>query len=107
MNVSSHQAQRAVPGALPYATAKAAIPVVRTDGAAANTVAQTKAATPAPATATQTDAAKPASGQTKASLEEAVAEMLRYVDHTPEPALERLPAERRAEARRRTNLGPA
>ena len=30
----------------------------------------------------------------------AVAEMMRFVDHTPEPALERLDAERRAEARR-------
>ena len=30
----------------------------------------------------------------------AVAEMMRYVDHQPEPALERLDAERRAEARR-------
>jgi thymidylate synthase ThyX len=30
----------------------------------------------------------------------AVAEMMRYVDHTPEPALERLDAERRAETRR-------
>ncbi len=30
----------------------------------------------------------------------AVAEMMRYVDHTPEPALERLESERRAEARR-------
>ncbi len=30
----------------------------------------------------------------------AVAEMMRYVDHPPEPALERLDAERRAEARR-------
>jgi thymidylate synthase ThyX len=36
----------------------------------------------------------------------AVAEMLRYVDHTPEPSLERLPSERRADARRRSNLGP-
>ncbi|MEZ5142737.1 MAG: FAD-dependent thymidylate synthase [Acidimicrobiales bacterium] len=31
----------------------------------------------------------------------AIAAMLRYVDHSPEPALERLDAERRAEARRR------
>jgi hypothetical protein len=31
----------------------------------------------------------------------AVAEMMAFVDHTPEPALERLEAERRAEARRR------
>jgi uncharacterized protein len=68
--------------AVTSATAKEATPVVRTDGAAANTVAQTKAATPAPATATQTDAAKPASGQTKASLEEAVAEMLRPMLNT-------------------------
>ncbi len=30
----------------------------------------------------------------------AVAEMMRYVDHSPEPSLERLDAERRAEARR-------
>jgi hypothetical protein len=30
----------------------------------------------------------------------AVAEMMSYVDHTPEPALGRLDAERRAEARR-------
>jgi thymidylate synthase ThyX len=30
----------------------------------------------------------------------AVATMMRYVDHTPEPALERLDSERRAEARR-------
>ncbi|MGZ4705485.1 MAG: FAD-dependent thymidylate synthase, partial [Acidimicrobiales bacterium] len=30
----------------------------------------------------------------------AVAEMMAFVDHTPEPALERLDAERRAEARR-------
>ncbi len=30
----------------------------------------------------------------------AVAEMMSFVDHTPEPALERLDAERRAEARR-------
>ena len=30
----------------------------------------------------------------------AVAEMMRYVDHSPEPELERLDAERRAEARR-------
>jgi thymidylate synthase ThyX len=30
----------------------------------------------------------------------AVAEMMRYVDHTPEPSLERLDAERRAESRR-------
>jgi thymidylate synthase ThyX len=30
----------------------------------------------------------------------AVAEMMRYVDHAPEPSLERLEAERRAEARR-------
>jgi thymidylate synthase ThyX len=35
----------------------------------------------------------------------AVADMLQYVDHTPEPSLERLSSERRAEARRRTNLG--
>jgi hypothetical protein len=34
----------------------------------------------------------------------AVAELMRYVDHSPEPSLERLDAERRAEARRR-NLG--
>jgi hypothetical protein len=32
----------------------------------------------------------------------AVAEMMRYVDHTPEPSLERLDAERRAESRRHT-----
>jgi thymidylate synthase ThyX len=32
----------------------------------------------------------------------AVAEMMRYVDHSAEPSLERLDAERRAEARRRT-----
>ena len=31
-----------------------------------------------------------------------VAELMRYVDHTPEPALERLDAERRAEVRRQT-----
>lgn len=31
----------------------------------------------------------------------AIAAMLRYADHSPEPALERLDAERRAEARRR------
>ncbi|WCO65004.1 FAD-dependent thymidylate synthase [Iamia majanohamensis] len=31
-----------------------------------------------------------------------VAELMRYVDHTPEPALERLDAERRAEARRQS-----
>jgi thymidylate synthase ThyX len=37
----------------------------------------------------------------------AVAEMLRYVDHTPEPPLERLASERRAEGRRRSGLGPA
>jgi len=30
----------------------------------------------------------------------AVAELMRYVDHSPEPGLERLDAERRAEARR-------
>lgn len=30
----------------------------------------------------------------------AVAEMMRWVDHSPEPVLERLDAERRAEARR-------
>ena len=30
----------------------------------------------------------------------AVAEMMRYVDHSPEPSLERLESERRAEARR-------
>ena len=30
----------------------------------------------------------------------AVAEMMRYVDHSPEPSLERLDAERRAAARR-------
>ena len=30
----------------------------------------------------------------------AVAEMMRFVDHSPEPELERLDAERRAEARR-------
>ena len=30
----------------------------------------------------------------------AVAEMMRYVDHSPEPSLERLDSERRAEARR-------
>jgi thymidylate synthase ThyX len=33
----------------------------------------------------------------------AVAEMMRYVDHSPEPGLERLDAERRAEARRAGN----
>ena len=32
----------------------------------------------------------------------AVAEAMRYVDHAPEPTLERLEAERRAEARRQT-----
>ena len=32
----------------------------------------------------------------------AVAEMMRFVDHSAEPALERLSAERRAEARRAT-----
>jgi hypothetical protein len=32
----------------------------------------------------------------------AVAEMMRYVDHTTEPSLERLDAERRAERRRNT-----
>ena len=32
----------------------------------------------------------------------AVAEAMRYVDHSPEPTLERLDAERRAEARRQT-----
>ena len=32
----------------------------------------------------------------------AVAEMMRYVDHSPEPGLERLDAERRAERRRLT-----
>jgi thymidylate synthase ThyX len=32
----------------------------------------------------------------------AVAEMMRFVDHSPEPSLERLDAERRAEARRQT-----
>ena len=32
----------------------------------------------------------------------AVAELMRYVDHDPEPELERLDAERRAEARRQT-----
>ena len=32
----------------------------------------------------------------------AVAEMMRYVDHSPEPSLERLDAERRAEARRQS-----
>ena len=31
---------------------------------------------------------------------QAIAELMRYVDHSPEPALERLDAERRAEARR-------
>ena len=31
---------------------------------------------------------------------QAVAEMMSFVDHTPEPALERLDAERRAEVRR-------
>ena len=30
----------------------------------------------------------------------AVAEMMRFVDHSPEPSLERLESERRAEARR-------
>ena len=30
----------------------------------------------------------------------AVAELMRFVDHSPEPSLERLDAERRAEARR-------
>jgi hypothetical protein len=30
----------------------------------------------------------------------AVAEMMRYVDHSPEPSLERLESERRAESRR-------
>jgi hypothetical protein len=30
----------------------------------------------------------------------AVAEMMRFVDYSPEPSLERLAAERRAEARR-------
>jgi thymidylate synthase ThyX len=33
----------------------------------------------------------------------AVAELMRFVDHTPEPGLERLDAERRAEARRRSS----
>jgi thymidylate synthase ThyX len=33
----------------------------------------------------------------------AVAEMMRFVDHSPEPSLERLDAERRAEARRTTS----
>ncbi len=32
----------------------------------------------------------------------AVAEMMRFVDHSPEPSLERLAAERRAEARRQS-----
>jgi thymidylate synthase ThyX len=32
----------------------------------------------------------------------AVAEMMRYVDHSPEPGLERLDAERRAESRRQS-----
>ena len=33
----------------------------------------------------------------------AVAEMMRYVDHSPEPSLERLDAERRAESRRHSS----
>jgi len=32
----------------------------------------------------------------------AVAEAMRFVDHSPEPSLERLDAERRAEARRQS-----
>jgi thymidylate synthase ThyX len=36
----------------------------------------------------------------------AVAEMMRYVDHSPEPSLERLEAERRAEARRSGGSAP-
>jgi hypothetical protein len=32
----------------------------------------------------------------------ALAEAMRYVDHSPEPSLERLDAERRAEARRQS-----
>ena len=37
----------------------------------------------------------------------AIAEMMRFVDHTDEPALERLDAERRAEARRNAAADPA
>jgi hypothetical protein len=32
----------------------------------------------------------------------AVAEMMKFVDHSPEPSLERLASERRAEQRRQT-----
>jgi cell pole-organizing protein PopZ len=54
----------------------------KTDGAAAKATVQTKAATATPASVTPAEPAKPAAGQTKASLEEAVAEMLRPMLNT-------------------------
>lgn len=57
-------------------------PAAKPDGASANAAAQTKAVTATPASTTQAEPAKPAAGQTKASLEEAVAEMLRPMLNT-------------------------
>jgi cell pole-organizing protein PopZ len=54
----------------------------KTDGAAAKATVQTKAATATPASVTPAEPGKPAAGQTKASLEEAVAEMLRPMLNT-------------------------
>ncbi len=59
-----------------------ATPAAKTDGAAAKATGQTTAATPKPASAAQSESAKPAAGQSKASLEEAVAEMLRPMLNT-------------------------
>jgi cell pole-organizing protein PopZ len=54
----------------------------KTDATAAKATAQTTAAAPTPVSATQSESTKPAAGQTKASLEEAVAEMLRPMLNT-------------------------
>lgn len=58
------------------------MPVAKADGSTANAAAQTKAAAVTPASATQAEPAKPTAGQTKASLEDAVAEMLRPMLNT-------------------------
>jgi cell pole-organizing protein PopZ len=54
----------------------------KTDATAAKATAQTTAATPTPVSAAQSESTKPAAGQSKASLEEAVAEMLRPMLNT-------------------------
>jgi cell pole-organizing protein PopZ len=57
-------------------------PATKTDGTAAKVTGQATVATSTPVSATQSESTKPAAGQSKASLEEAVAEMLRPMLNT-------------------------